>query len=423
MHCDVVVIGAGAAGIGAARRLRADGVDVQVLEAGQRVGGRAFTESAALGAPFDHGASWLHAAEVNPLTPLARGLGLTLREERRRPRDVLLIGDRPASIGEQAAYQAACDAFDAMAEARIAASPADLPLAEAVPRGGFWDATATHWLSAMISAVEASQFSARDYVATALEGQNIALGEGLGTLFLRLAEGLPIRLGAPVHRLRWGAAGVEAEGPGGTLRAQAAIVTVSTGVLAAGGLRFAPDLPAPVAAAIAGLPQGLLTKVALRASGAGRLGLGAFARVGRRVEAAGEGAMSWLLWPWGRDHVIGFLGGDVAWALAREGPAATEAHARAELARYFGRQAIARTFPTAAVVTGWAADPRFLGAYSHARVGSADARRVLGEAALAGGRLRFAGEACHPRYAATVGGAFESGEQAAIAVAAMLRGA
>jgi len=421
MGCDVVVIGAGAAGIGAARALRAAGLDVTVLEAGARVGGRAHTDSAALEAPFDRGASWLHAAEVNPLTPLARALGLTLREERRRVRDVLLIGDRPASLGEQAAYQAACDAFDAAAAARVAGGGADLPLAEAVPRGGFWDATAAHWLSAMISAVEATQFSARDYVATALEGQNLAIAEGLGALLERLAEGLPIRLRAPVARLRWGADGVVAEGPGGTLAARAAIVTVSTGVLAAGGLRFAPELPPAIGAAIAGLPQGLLSKVALRAAGAGRLGLGPFARLGRRVEGPGEGAMSWLLWPWGRDHVIGFLGGDAAWALAREGPAATAAHARAELARYVGAQAVGRAFRPGAVVTGWAEDPLFLGAYSHARVGSAGARQVLAEAALGEGRLRFAGEACHPRFAATVGGAYESGEAAAAAIAAQLR--
>jgi monoamine oxidase len=117
---------------------------------------------------------------------------------------------------------------------------------------------------------------------------------------------------------------------------------------------------------------------------------------------------------------VGFIGGEAAWALAREGPAAAEAFARADLARYFGAEAVARAFAPGAVVTGWATDPLFLGAYSHARVGHYAARAALRDAALAGGRLRFAGEACHTRTAGTVGGAWESGERAATAIDATL---
>jgi len=420
MATDVVVVGAGAAGIAAARRLRACGLECQVLEAGARVGGRAHTGSAGLGAPFDHGASWIHGAEHNPLTPIARELGFTLRDERRGLRDILLIGNRSATAAEHADYNAACDAFEAAAEARAAWPGPDLPLADAVPRDGPWDATVSHWLAAIISGVEATQFSLQDYVATALEGSNIQLAEGFGTLVARLAEGLPITLRAPVTRLHWGADGVVAEGDDGRLPARAAIVTVSTGVLAAGGLRFTPDLPGDVQGAIAGLPQGLLSKLAFRAAGAERFGLGAFARLARRVEQPGDAAMSWMLWPWGRDHVVGFIGGDAAWALAREGPTAAAAHGRAELARYFGAAEVARTLGADAVVTRWAEDPLFRGAYSHARVGAAGARAVLRDAAPGAGRLRFAGEACHTRTAGTVGGAWESGERAADAVAASL---
>jgi monoamine oxidase len=168
-----------------------------------------------------------------------------------------------------------------------------------------------------------------------------------------------------------------------------------------------------------------LSKIALRAAGPGRLGLGAFARLGRSLDAPGDAPLSWMLWPWGRDHAIGFLGGEAAWALAREGPAAAEAHARAELARYVGAAEVARCFGLeargpGAVVTGWAEDPLFLGAYSHARIGCHGARAALRDAELAAGRLRFAGEACHSRLAGTVGGAWESGERAAGAVHAAL---
>jgi monoamine oxidase len=82
---------------------------------------------------------------------------------------------------------------------------------------------------------------------------------------------------------------------------------------------------------------------------------------------------------------------------------------------------VARGFRPGGAVTGWAQDAHFLGAYTHAKPGAAGARQVLREAALAGGRLRFAGEACHPSHAATLGGAWASGIEAARAVAQVLR--
>ena len=79
---DVAVIGAGAAGIGAARRLHEAGaVSVLVLEARDRVGGRVNTIEPA-GFPLDRGAEWLHSADRNPLSPIAKSLGFSVH---RRP--------------------------------------------------------------------------------------------------------------------------------------------------------------------------------------------------------------------------------------------------------------------------------------------------------------------------------------------------
>ncbi|MBL6455245.1 FAD-dependent oxidoreductase [Belnapia sp. T6] len=420
---DIAVIGAGAAGIGAATRLAELGRSCLVLEAGPRVGGRAYTESEGLGTPFDHGASWLHVAEHNPLTPIARRLGFTLREGERRRRDILLIGDRRATPEEKAAHDAACDAWEEAAEARAAQGGPDVSIAEAVPHGGFWDATVSHWLGTTICGVEPERNSLRDYIDTGLDGENPQIAEGFGTLVARLAAGLPIRLGTPIERIRADRA-ITLEGPRGSLRARGCIVTVSTGVLAAGGLRFEPGLPTEIEAAIHGLPLALLSKIGLRGGqGLGfRLGLGPFARLGRRLEGEGDHPMSWMIAPFGRDHAVGFLGGEAAWALAREGPAAAEAFARADLTRYFGPAEVARAFPDRAVPTDWGENPLFRGAYTYARVGAAGSRAVLAGARLADGRIRFAGEACHTRYAGTVGGAWASGMAAAEALSATLGG-
>jgi monoamine oxidase len=420
---DVAVVGAGAAGISAASTLRDAGLRCVVLEASGRLGGRAFTDTVSLGAPFDQGAAWLHDADNNPLTPIARRQGFTLHEESgRRRRDILLVGDRPATAEERAAHDAAAEAWEAAAERRAAESGPDIPLSEAVPRGGFWDATVEHWFGAIISGVEAERDSLHDYVATALVGRNPQVREGFGTLVARQADGLRVALEIPVAAVRTGGPGgsVELEGPRGRVRARGCVVTVSTGVLAAGAIRFDPALPPDVLDAVAGLPLGMVTKVALRAAGPDRLDLPDFGRLGRRVEGEGDRPASWICWPFGRDHVIAYIGGEASRELTRGGAGAADAYARAELARFFGAARVERAFRPGAVVTRWAEDPLFRGAYSHALVGHAPSRAALRDAAVADGRLRFAGEACHQRYAGTVGGAWESGARAARALAETL---
>lgn len=418
---DVAIVGAGAAGIAAARECLALGLSCLVLEAMDRTGGRAFTESARLGAPFDHGASWLHQADDNPLVPLARAMGLRLVDSDAVRERHVFIGSRRATAAELDALDAARARFDATVAARAALGPPDIPLAEAVPSGGFWDATVAHRQGPLISAAPLEAISLLDYVATDLAPPNLMPEVGIGAVLHRLSERLPIRTGVPVRRIRWGGKGVALDTPGGTLAARACIVTVSTGVLAADAIACDPPLPGALRDAAAGLPLGLLTKVAFRAAGEDRLDLLPFASVWRHVGSPDEAAMTFHAWPFGRDHLIGFVGGRAAWDLARAGPAATEAFARDELARLFGAARIARALRTpAAVVTDWGTEPCTRGAYSHALPGHAGARTTLAEAALAGGRLRFAGEACHPRLAGTVAGAWESGQAAARAVAAAL---
>jgi monoamine oxidase len=406
---DVVVIGAGCAGIAAARELAARGKTCVVLEGGARPGGRAFTESASLGLPLDHGASWLHQAGENPLAPLARGLGLDLLDHDALRDRRLFAHGRLATAPERRAFAAAEDAFWAAIDAAARDGAPDRAAASAAPRGGPWDATVAHWEGAQICAAELARMSLHDFAATALDGPNLILRDGVGGLVARLAEGLPIRLGARVERLSWGARGVVAQGAFGAVAARAAIVTVSTGVLAAGGIAFDPPLPGPTEAAIHALPLGLLTKVAFRADHPDAPDLPPFASLRRAVARDGDRPMSWISRLFGEPLMIAFCGGSRAAGMAGDA-ARAEAEARAEAAQVFGSRAAAAL--GRATVTRWAEDPLFRGAYSHAVPGGQGARRVLAMP-LADGRLCFAGEACHPRFAATVAGAWLSGVEAA----------
>ena len=169
------------------------------------------------------------------------------------------------------------------------------------------------------------------------------------------------------------------ETPSGTIRARSAIVTVSTGVLQAGGIAFDPPLPDPVCEAVEALPMGLLSKIALARRGR-RTGL-ACRRIARSIAASpnpDDAALSMHFWPRGQDHMVGFFGGRISWELARAGDRAAEDFARAQLRALFGSDAD-RAFAPGAVVTRWGTDPAFLGSYAYAGPGHVAARGAMAE--------------------------------------------
>lgn len=415
---DIVIIGAGVAGLGAAAACRDAGRRAVVLEASGRVGGRAWTDyPAALGGVwFDMGAVWFHDAEHNPLVPIARQAGDTLLRSDEIRQERTFIGDRFASEAELAAYGEAWPRYEAAAD-RALADGGDVSLAEVTRRlpDDPWVATLEAWEGPVICAVDADRFSTRDWRRNALGGSNLVADGGIGAFVeRRLAPGLDIRLHAPVTAVRWGGAGgaVTVETAGGPVSARACIVTVSTGVLASGTLAFDPPLPARITDAVRALPMGLAMKVALRASGPDRLDLPLHCSVDRILERQGEPLMPFQCWPFGRDYVQGWIGGSVAWDLARAGDAAAVDFALSYLRRAFGGRVDRLFAGGASLVTHWEADPWVRGAYCYAIPGSAMARDTLAEP-VADGHLMFAGEACHVGFAGTVAGAWISGQSAA----------
>ncbi len=414
----VVIIGAGLAGLGAAAACRDAGRPAVVLEASGRVGGRAWTDHpAALGGVwFDMGAVWFHDAENNPMVPIARAAGDTLLRSDEIRKERTFIGDRLATDAELNAYADAWPQYEAAADAMIAAK-GDVPLAEITRllSDDPWAATIEAWEGPVICAVDADLFSALDWRRNALGGSNLVPDGGIGAFVQRrLTAGLDIRLNAKVTRVRWGGPNgqVIVETATGSITAEACIVTVSTGVLASGTLVFDPALPASVTEAVHALPMGLAMKVALRATGPDRLDLPLHCSVDRILERQGEALMPFQCWPFGRDYVQGWIGGSVAWDLAKAGDAASVDYALSYLRRAFGGRVDRLFAGGASLVTHWEADPWIRGAYCYAVPGSAMARDRLAEP-VADGHLMFAGEACHVGFAGTVAGAWISGQRAA----------
>ncbi len=425
----VVVVGAGAAGLSAAAALRRAGQAVVVLEAGDRIGGRARTSRPAglHGAAIDEGATWLHQVDRNPLVDMARTAGEPLHPGHEGGRRLMVDG-RVASANEEAAYEQAETEWRARAEA-LADDPSlpDQPLSAVGDawRPDPWLGNLETWEGAVIAAADADVLSLHDWRRNGLDDGDLRPDCGIGALLETRLGPLagPVRCGVAVRAVDWSVPGrVSLSTDEGSVQGCACIVTVSTGVLRAGRIAFSPPLPASIAVALDGLPMGLLSKLALPVpdDARDRLGVASGTLVEQRLRDRKAPAMLLGVQPDGAPYVTGFLGGRHAWSFAgREAAALDEARERVEAA--LGAEAAA-SLGAGGWASCWGSDPLFGGAYAYARPGHADARARLGEP-FGGGRVVLAGEACRTDgLAGTVGGAMRDGERAAQAVLDALSG-
>ncbi|MGE7471121.1 flavin monoamine oxidase family protein [Bosea sp. NPDC003192] len=403
---DVIVIGAGAAGIAAAKQLRAAGRSVIVLEARGRLGGRTFTDSS-LGPPYDAGAMFIHWAERNPWTEIARELSVATPNESWGSSFQLFQSGNPMPAGDRARRRGAFGEIDrrldnADLEAR------DLSVAEVLSDLG--PDLAPVAASGMLLSIgeESARISARDYQRL-WAGEDYVVPSGYGNLVARYAEGLDIRLNQPVTAIDWSGSRVAVTTAAGTLRARACIVTVPVGVLKAGAIRFTPQLPARTRDALAGIGMGALTKIALKVDE--RFGIAP----GTTYFEAGAATrlISFDLFPGDQGIVIGYCGGDFARDLSTAGPDVAREQIVDLLAAMIGGEFRKAAGPVS--FPAWWTDPFSHGSYSVCMPGHAGARDILAEPV--GGKLWLAGEATAGGGAMTAGGATLAGRTAAAAVA------
>ena len=414
---DVAIVGAGAAGLAAAAVLRSAGRRCLLLEAGDRIGGRAHTVHPRClgGARFDCGATWLHQTDRNPLVRLARARGIRLAPAHQGPQR-LFVDDRPARPDEVCAYEAAGE--DWQRRVRRHGGDADITLAQAAGPPGPWTANIENWEGAIIAAADADTLGLRDWRRNQLDENDLSPPGGVGALLAGLLGPMagPVQFATPIEAIEWGGSeGCRLHGPRGSVSAGSVIVTVSTGVLREGRIAFAPALPPATLAAIDGLPMGLLSKLALPAAGEDRLGLEDGTLLEHRLASRGAPGMLLSAWPAGLPYVAGFYGGRFARDLEGR-PQEALAQAQQLLRRLLGEPAAGAVEPHRGFATAWADDPLFAGAYAFCppgRDGQADPRAALA-APLGEASLLFAGEACRADgLAGTVGGALADGERAA----------
>ena len=411
---DVVVVGAGAAGIAAAQMLASLGRTCVVLEADNRIGGRALTDTRTFGAPFDIGCAWIHAAHSNPFYGMAIANNFHLHEHSLGLNQIYYRGkkaDRDFVAREERAEEMIGGAIDAKADAGR-----DIPASSVMPLfAPPMDAAATD-IGPMDAAVDLDQESVFDHAAEAKAeyDPNFLVREGFGTLVARVGKNVRAHLATPVRSIKYDGKGVSVETNRGTVAAKAVIVTVSMGVLQKGAIAFTPGLPAATNDAIHDLRMGLLTKIPLLLSEKDGIAASDYENIlDEATSPKAKDDFLFLAWPWDTNLMVGFVGGSYAWALSQRPDDEVEALAKESLARMFGSSVKDRV--RKALVTPWAKNPLTLGAYSAEIPGKHGARAALREPVAE--RVWFAGEAAAENgLFATCGGAYLSGEKVARAV-------
>jgi len=406
---EVVVIGAGAAGIAAARRLCAASVSCLLVEARPRLGGRAFTVIDERGFALDLGCGWLHSADRNPWVGIAQEQGATI------DKSVPPWQRRSLEIGfpraDQDDFQKAFASFFARVSA-AAETERDVPASSLLEPGGRWNGLISA-LGTYISGGELECLSVKDFDRYEDSGINWRIVSGLGSIIRDYGAGLPVALDCLVQRVDHGNKRLRIETTKGAITADRAIVAVPSTILADEQILFTPALPQKTQAA-AGLPLGLNDKLFMSLDHAEEFGpdLRVFGHTDRAATAA------YQFRPLGRPQIEAYFGGRLARELEGQGDEAFFRFAVSELTQLFGNDFARRLKPIR--IHLWGVDPFARGSYSFALPDRADGRAVLAEPV--DNRLFFAGEACSAHDFSTAHGAWHTGVAAADSVIAARKG-
>jgi len=430
----VVVVGAGMAGLVAARLLKDSGFVVTVLEARARNGGRVWTDDR-LGAPLDLGGSWIHGVEGNPLTLWCEKLGVDLVESQgerllidKRATAPTREGQRRRAILGRAAFKTAIEwaSWKSKAMARswgprsISVKQAVEPLLHArwLPEIDRLVVATFVEMSEGVQSAPWDAVSAEEWFPTEGLDRNAQPRGGFKPLLGDAAQGLDIRHGAAVERIGWHGSGVTAVLQGGEqIAADRAVIAVPIGLLRAGLPALDPLPPEAQRLALGrlGYGAGILGKIYLRFPW--RFWPEQPKWFGRLPDAPDRRGTfnTWVSHEaeTGLPILLSFSNGRTAIHLDREGSdEEVKALAMASLRDMFGNDI---PEPVAMVYPRWLSDPWSRGGYSYPGVGS-DPEDGSAYARPLGSRVFFAGEATEPVEYGTVHAALWSGEQAAEAI-------
>lgn len=411
---QVVVIGAGLAGLAAARELMRVGHQVVVLEARDRIGGRIWTSNRWPDLPLDLGATWIHGSTDNPLSDVSDASGARRLITSYERAVIYDTNGREISGGSEAKLDSVREEmFEALRKAQDSGADTSVRRALAsLERRYADDPEALRYLNFCVSgsieqeyAGDANRLSAHWYDnAKEFDGDDVLFVQGFKVLTEYLARGIDVRLSQVVREVRWQESEIRVRTAEREFAADQVVVTLPLGVLKNNDVRFVPGLPEEKRDAISTLGMGVLNKCYLR-----------FAQafwpddmdwLGYVPAKHGE----WTEWvsfqrAMKKPVLLGFNAADRGRAIETWPDEQIVASAMETLKTIFGTDI---PQPIDWQITRWASDPFAGGSYSYHALGSTPGMRdTLGRALST--RLFFAGEATHRDCFGTAHGAFLSG--------------
>lgn len=411
---NILVIGAGIAGLAAARELQNNGFKVTIIEGRDRIGGRIYTDRS-LGYAIDLGAAWIHGIQNNPIGKLAKDSNIKILRTNYDNSELYGINGRPVNENQLSQAESLSEEIIEQAKALGERLDKDISVAEAVKR-----VIKKQQLTAAQQKLVQWQLNSNIVVETgtdmsdlsiqqfdedeAFAGDDFLFPNGYDQISQILAKDIDIKLQQNVQEINYTGSGVTVKTNAGSFSADAVVITLPLGVLKADKVKFSPALPSEKTTAIQRLAMGVLNKVILK-----------FPQPFWETEYDMIGLMSAVekdfsefvnLYKYNSAPVlVGLTGGSFARSL--------ESLSETEIAQQV-MKLLRRTYgnnipnPEKVLRTQWSQDRFSFGAYSYVPVGgSMEDRDAL--AKPVNKRLFFAGEATSRDYPATVHGAFLSG--------------
>lgn len=429
-HRGILVIGAGIAGLTAARLLSRAGLDVAILEARDRIGGRLHTERTD-GRITDLGASWIHGIENEPLAQVAEAFGMnghefTLGSYQVDGRPIAYYSPEGQRMTSDQAreFQSDVNFFDDYLERHLTGSPAGTSYARNIdvmlPKTPLKGERATrvkeylHHRSEEQEGADAHDLDTQALIGKPIEGDEIVFADGYDRLTDSMSADLEIHLQHRVTEIEWHEQRVTVRGTSSSnepfaMSAQKVIATLPIGVLRHGDVSFLPELPEHVSKALSGIRANSFEKIFLRFS---ERFWDRDVYAIRRLGPAGKWWHSWydLSDLHGEPTLLTFAAGDCARSISSWSDAEISSSIMHSLRDIYGDRTLD---PVQVTVTRWGDEEFTRGAYSYLSTGTHPSQHNVLGSPMAEGALQLAGEATWSDDPATVPGAFASGWRAA----------
>ena len=401
----IIIIGAGAAGIGAGLRLKALGVPFIILEANDRIGGRAYTDNTSLSSKWDKGCSWFHCADINPLVDWADKLG-TLYDKKDRSENALYWSeshwlDPTESTSVNLNISKRFQEIYVAAELGHDVSISDIPI------NNSFEAAVSEELVKLMCSEETHFTSAVGYGDYNDTGVNWMVTSGYGDLISRMAADAPIRINTKVSEISYQKGGVRVETSSGQLDARAVIVTTSTNVLRSGQISLPAGPAQEILELVEDVPCGTYEKIAIEFE---QYPFNPANNEAVWIQSYSDSnPIYFQISPQKKPMLIAHVAGEQARELVQTGSQGMADFAIQKLTSVFGSKVNKTICGTA--TTSWQADPLIQGGYSYARIGAGHNRQKMIE--LDTGEIVFAGEAFSLPWYGTAHGAYQSGKDVA----------